>query len=319
MTGNSSPVKPECSDRSIKLLQLVSLVTVICVFLLIILGSVVRVTDSGLGCPDWPLCYGKILPPLEMTAIIEYAHRFVASVIVGPLIILTAALTWISFRKQLWLVVPATISIVLLIVQALLGAVTVIRELPGEIVASHLAVSQLLLATLILVTVVAYIGPLRVSRGNKAMSPRDRLPLLLLCAAIAVYGVIVSGSIVTATGSTAACMTWPFCQGQVFPKEFAEAIHMGHRLVVAVAGLFIIYVLHLGIRAKDRPKIIKIMSMGATTVFMLQILVGASIIWSGFPVSLLASHVAFATLTWAATISLAFLAYAEKSKSLIEA
>ena len=319
MTGNSSPVNPEYPDRPIKILKVVSLVTVICVFLLIILGSVVRVTDSGLGCPDWPLCYGKILPPLEMTAIIEYAHRFVASVIVGPLIILTAVLTWISFRKQLWLVVPATISIFLLVIQALLGAVTVIRELPGEIVASHLAVSQLLLATLILVTVVAYVGPLSRLRVNGANSPADRLPLLLLCAAIAVYAVIVSGSIVTATGSTAACMTWPFCQGQLFPKEFAEAIHMGHRLVVALAGLFIIYVLHLGIRAKDRPKIIKIMSMVATTVFMVQVVVGAGIIWSGFPVSLLASHVAFATLTWAATISLAFLAYAHKAKPLIGA
>ena len=319
MTGNSSPVNPEYPDRPIKILKVVSLVTVICVFLLIILGSVVRVTDSGLGCPDWPLCYGKIFPPLEMTAIIEYAHRFVASVIVGPLIILTAVLTWISFRKQLWLVVPATISIFLLVIQALLGAVTVIRELPGEIVASHLAVSQLLLATLILVTVVAYVGPLSLSRVNGANSPADRLPLLLLCAAIAVYAVIVSGSIVTATGSTAACMTWPFCQGQLFPKEFAEAIHMGHRLVVALAGLFIIYVLHLGIRAKDRPKIIKIMSMVATTVFMVHVVVGAGIIWSGFPVSLLASHVAFATLTWAAAISLAFLAYAHKAKPPIGA
>ena len=316
MTGNSSSVNLEYSDRSIKILKVVSLVTVVCVFLLMVLGGVVRVTDSGLGCPDWPLCYGKILPPLEMTAIIEYAHRFVASVIVGPLIIVTAGITWVSFRKQLWLVVPATISVFLLVIQALLGAVTVLRELPGEIVASHLAVSQLLLATLILVAVVAYIGPLRSSRVADDSSSSDSLPLLLLCAAIAVYAVIVSGSIVTATGSTAACMTWPFCQGQLFPKEFAEAIHMGHRLVVAIAGLFILYALHLGIRAKDRPKTIRIMSMVATTVFMLQIVLGAGIIWSGFPVALLASHVALASLTWGAAISLAFLAYAEKAKSV---
>ncbi|MBO54173.1 MAG: hypothetical protein CL886_00775 [Dehalococcoidia bacterium] len=319
MTGNFSSANLEYSEKSIKILKVVSVITVVCVFLLIVLGSVVRVTDSGLGCPDWPLCYGKVLPPLETTAIIEYLHRFVASVIVGPLIIATGALIWISFRKQLWLVVPATISIFLLIIQALLGAVTVLRELPGEIVALHLAVSQLLLATLIMVTVVAFVGPLRRSVENRSNSPFDRLPLLLLCAGIAVYGVIVSGSIVTATGSTAACLTWPFCQGQIFPKEFAEAIHMGHRLVVAVAGLFILYALHLGIRAKDRPKRIRVMSMIATSVFMIQILVGAGIIWSGFPVSVLASHVALATLTWAAVISLAFMAYAEKAKLLIEA
>ena len=84
-------------------------------------------------------------------------------------------------------------------------------------------------------------------------------------------------------------------------------------------GLFILYALHLGIRAKDRPKRIRVMSMIATSVFMIQILVGAGIIWSGFPVSVLASHVALATLTWAAVISLAFMAYAEKAKLLIEA
>ena len=169
MTGNFSSANLEYSEKPIKILKVVSVITVVCVFLLIVLGSVVRVTDSGLGCPDWPLCYGKVLPPLETTAIIEYLHRFVASVIVGPLIIATGALIWISFRKQLWLVVPATISIFLLIIQALLGAVTVLRELPGEIVALHLAVSQLLLATLIMVTVVAFVGPLRRSVENLSL------------------------------------------------------------------------------------------------------------------------------------------------------
>ena len=45
------------------------------------LGGIVRITDSGLGCPDWPLCHGKLLPPLELHTLIEYSHRLSASVL----------------------------------------------------------------------------------------------------------------------------------------------------------------------------------------------------------------------------------------------
>ena len=300
--------------KSKRALKILSLVTVGAVFFLMVLGGVVRVTDSGLGCPDWPLCYGKVLPPLEMTAIIEYAHRFVASVIVSPLILATAAIAWVAFRKKLWLIIPATLAIFLLIIQALLGAVTVLQELPGEIVAAHLSVSQLLLVTLILLCVVAFRGPLFVRSKSLKGIKIDRLPMLLLSGAVAIFVVIISGSVVTATGTTAACVTWPLCQGELFPKDFAAAIHMGHRLAVAVLGLFIMYVLHLGIRNRRYPKAVKIMSMAVTTVFMLQIVIGAGTVWSGFPISLLAIHLAMATLTLGSAACLAFITFTERVK-----
>ena len=115
-------------------------------FALIILGGVVRVTESGLGCPDWPLCHGRIIPPLEMTAIIEYSHRLVASALLGPLIVATCAAAWISYRRHSWLVVPATVGLVLMLAQALLGGAAVLTELPGWIVATHLALGEALLA-----------------------------------------------------------------------------------------------------------------------------------------------------------------------------
>ena len=83
--------QPHGVRRRVTWLQGLSTATAASVFILVIIGGVVRVTESGLGCPDWPLCYGQLLPPLEYTAIIEYTHRFVASVIVGPLILATAA------------------------------------------------------------------------------------------------------------------------------------------------------------------------------------------------------------------------------------
>ena len=89
MAGGQSSGLPTKPARIHGWLKAISLVTVLAVFALVVLGGVVRVTGSGLGCPDWPLCYGKFLPPLEFTAVIEYSHRFVASAIVGPLIVVT--------------------------------------------------------------------------------------------------------------------------------------------------------------------------------------------------------------------------------------
>ena len=245
-----------------------ALASVVAAFALIVLGGVVRVTGSGLGCPDWPLCHGNIIPPLEKTAIIEYSHRLVASGIVGPLIIATCAVAWISYRRERRLVIPATAAVILLLAQGGLGGVTVLTELPSHIVAAHMALAQALLGCLILILVAAH----RIT-GTATGSPRltaatperptgetagrkgngaDRFPRLALISAVATYVLLLSGSFVTATpGALAACPDWPLCQGIgiSLPSGHLSAIHMLHRVVAAGIGLLIIYTLHLGFRA----------------------------------------------------------------------
>ena len=68
-------------------------------YLLITTGGIVCVTESGLGCPDWPGCYGRILPPKRMDAIIEYTHRLVAA-LTSPVIIAAAIVGWRSRSIQ---------------------------------------------------------------------------------------------------------------------------------------------------------------------------------------------------------------------------
>src|SRR6202162_2512429 len=96
----------------VTLFRRLAVVTAIFTYLQIALGGLVRVSGSGLGCPDWPLCNGHPYPPANVHAIIEYSHRAVGSV-TGVLIIATVVMAWIVFRKRRPLVAwLATVSLI---------------------------------------------------------------------------------------------------------------------------------------------------------------------------------------------------------------
>ena len=288
-------------------LQGLATATVISVFVLVIIGGVVRVTGSGLGCPDWPLCYGKLLPPLEYTAIIEYTHRFVASVIVGPLILATAGVALARYRSDRWVWWPAAISIPLLIVQGLLGGVTVLTHLPGGIVALHLATAEALLATCVFVMVASYRTPVL---ATATPSSRDGYHRWAIAGAVSVYLVIVSGALVTAMGATGACVTWPLCQGQAFPMNHLTAVHMFHRYVVLVLGLLLLYATwRCWSGPTERGATLRWLTVLTVVTFVVQIIVGAATIWLDFQAHWRALHLTAATAVWTAAAGLAIVAY----------
>ena len=288
-------------------LQGLATATVISVFVLVIIGGVVRVTGSGLGCPDWPLCYGKVLPPLEYTAIIEYTHRFVASVIVGPLILVTAGIALARYRSDRWVWAPAAISVPLLIVQGLLGGVTVLTHLPGGIVALHLATAEALLATCVFIMVASYRTPIR---RNAARSSSDSYHRWAIVGALSVYAVIVSGALVTAMGATGACVTWPLCQGQAFPMNHLTAVHMFHRYVVLALGALLLYAAWRcwnGPARRGGP--LRWLAVVTVATFVVQIVIGAATIWLDFQAHWRALHLTAATAVWTAAAGMAIVAY----------
>ena len=286
-----------------------TLATTISTFALVILGGVVRVTGSGLGCPDWPLCHGGVLPPLETKAIIEYSHRIVASLLVGPLILVTVGIAWVAYRRVPWVVVPATVALILLLTQALLGGSTVVNELPGAVVSAHLAVGEALLACLILLAVVAFRGPILPAFSRRFGGRRDRFPLLLLASAVGVYALLMSGSIVTITGATWVCVEWPLCQGELFPDQRLPAIHMGHRLLVAIVGMFVLFTLMSGSRKGRWPKYIRFLSMTVGALFIAQVMIGAATVWLSFPQEYRALHLAAGTAVWGGITVLTLLIF----------
>src|SRR5207248_8121712 len=126
---SSRPCETSLRMSSVVLFRRVSVLTAVFAYLQIALGGVVRVSGSGLGCPDWPLCQGRPYPPANLNAIIEYSHRTVGA-ITGVLIIATVVAAWTVFRTKrpavAWL---ATASVIAVAVEGALGGVVVVSEL----------------------------------------------------------------------------------------------------------------------------------------------------------------------------------------------
>ena len=301
--------------------QVLCLLSVVSVGGLVVLGGVVRVTGSGLGCPDWPLCHGGFLPPLQLQPIIEYSHRLVASALAGPLVLATCISAWVVHRRDQWLAVPASVALFLLVGQALLGGVAVVQELPGGIVAAHLAVAQALLATLIILLVVSLRGPLRgplAATRTPDMDERSkRFPPMILAAAAIVYALMLTGSYVTAAGATAVCGGWPMCQGDAFPNSGLQMIHMGHRYATLIFGLFMLYALQLGIRLGPGSSI-RWLATIASALFLAQIAAGAVTVKLGFLPELRALHLSLATALWGTMVALTALAHARQKSAQLE-
>lgn len=297
--------QPGSAGRRITWLQGLSTATAVCVFVLVIIGGVVRVTESGLGCPDWPLCYGKVLPPLEYTAIIEYTHRFVASVIVGPLLLATAVVGLLRYRHDRWVWIPAAVSVPLLIFQGLLGGVTVLTHLPGGIVALHLGTAEALLAVCIFLMIAAYRTPIR----RTAVVVGDGYHRWAIAGALGVYVVIISGALVTAMGATGACISWPLCQGSAFPMHHLSAIHMFHRYVALVLGLLLLYSVWRGVAGSRNDGTVRWLAALTLAAFVAQVVVGAVTVWLDFQAHWRALHLTAGTAVWAGAVGMAVVAY----------
>lgn len=140
------------------LYRLVVLMTVMTLFLMGI-GSATRVMEAGLACPDWPLCYGELIPKQQMNlqVFLEWFHRLIATSM-GLFAIALTGLAWV-WRVHVpkgWPVL-ASFSLVLVIIQGILGGLTVTELLRFEIVTAHLGTGLLFFCTLVILT--AWLNP----------------------------------------------------------------------------------------------------------------------------------------------------------------
>ena len=287
-----------------------TLTSVVAVFALVTMGGVVRVTESGLACPDWPLCHGRIIPPLELAVIVEYSHRLGASA-VTVLVLATATFVWLFHRSQVGLVIAATLALILLAGQVALGGITVLLELPSGVVLAHLAVAEALVAAMVVVCIAAWSnGDGMVLHQLGWQSWRSGFPGLVLASTGAVYVLLLTGSYVTVSGASLACGdAWPLCAGGLFPSTTPAIMHMVHRLAALLVGIALFGVLGLAWQYRHQRPGVWWLVVVVGILFGVQAVVGALNVWLGLPQSSQLLHLVMGTLVWIFMVMLAVLSF----------
>jgi heme A synthase len=302
-----------------------ALVGVLVTYALIVLGGITRVTGSGMGsADDWPRCHGKWHPPLETIAIIEYLHRAVAAAL-GLLVvaIVVIAIRAPGLRRGTRGLAAGALG--LIVVQGLLGAVTVWRELPASIVTAHLGTSMVFLATMLLLTwrsAVDLGSPdwlAKMAAGPPASPPW--LSRTAAIAATAVFAVILTGGSISTSGAALACDAWPQCMGDAFIPDRTSRytwLNLTHRAASASAAVVVVGLAIVAVR-RSVPKSAQRVTSLAAAAIVLQIALGAAYVLTDGSRWLSAAHLATATLLWAMLFSLAVLTIPPVEKPAVSA
>ena len=271
-------------------------------FALITIGGLVRATESGLGCPDWPLCHGQIIPPFEYHVLIEYSHRLTASV-VGLLVVACAALVWFKHRESAGLKRLMAIAVVALIVQVILGGITVLTELPAPIVTAHLFAAETLFAMLIVAALIA-------RPATTALQAARKHPYFNTVLAMATVSMVIllTGTYIVGSGASAVCTSWPLCTSDWLPNFGLQWEHMAHRLIAGLGGLYIIVAALKARRYKGQSRALAGMGMGAAALVVAQVLAGAANPWFRFVPAAQIIHLSLASALWGHLIAMAVVA-----------
>ncbi|MCC7363761.1 MAG: COX15/CtaA family protein [Dehalococcoidia bacterium] len=287
-----------------KIAQRLALATVVMTLFLVAVGVYVRATGSGLGCPDWPTCYGDIVPPDQYHAYIEMSHRYTASV-VGLMVIAVAWLAWKHYRHSPFVLWTAIATVPLVGFQGILGAITVVRELPPEIVATHLLTAMIVLSFQVAVAIGMYLDDPDTTWPSFTTGPARRIGAIGLAATIWLAITLWIGGYMAESGAATACADWPFCNGGPFPaNDDHEITHMVHRYLAGALLFFIVPFTIAAWRARHEVFWAAPVAIAAPVLYAVQVLVGALNVWYVFPDLLTVSHTAIASAVWV-TLSVA--------------
>lgn len=269
--------------------------------LLIILGGVVCVTESARGCPDWPRCYGQLLPPMRVDAVIEYSHRLVAA-LTTPLILVAAILGLRSSSAVRWARWPPVIAIPLLIAVAVFGAFAVLRGLSPWAAAIDVGSALLVLALLVAASVAA----------TRSAQPgfRDRWSLdhagarWAAAAAAGLFLVLVSGVLVAAPESSVRCLG---CFVPATDADAAGARGAAQAIRLLAAGVTAVLIAVSVLRARREPvgSADRRVAAVAGALLLAIALISAIVAARGAATAWLVASVVVVVSLWASVVALA--------------
>jgi protoheme IX farnesyltransferase len=267
-------------------------------FVLIAVGALVRATDSGLGCPDWPRCFGRLVPPAELHAWIEHSHRLVAAVVV-VLVALLAVAAWRTGQPRgvRW---AAAAAVVVVLTQALIGAVVVWWKLEAESVTLHLGTALVLVA---LLEVIAFRA--RWPAGSKVR--RDRgFGWLAAAGAGLTYLQMLVGS--TVTGHHAG-LAYPL---NVLLPDLGPGvarIQLAHRALAAVVAALVVATWLVARRTQRAHPTVTRLAGYAAGLVLVQVVLGAANVANRLSALTVVPHLVVGSLLWGTMFALVLHAH----------
>lgn len=271
---------------------------------LIFAGGLVTSTGSGLAVPDWPLSYGRFFPPMVGGVFYEHGHRMAAAS-VGALMVVLAC--WIFARERRrwvgWLAACALLAVVL---QGLLGGLTVLLLLPPAVSVAHACLAQAFFCLTITLAVVT--GGVWTSIAPSIAPDRGR-PLRRMSLALtgAVYLQLILGAIMRHTGAGLAIPDFPLALGRFIPplESAPVAIHFAHRVWAACIGLLAIGTASLVMRRHRSERLLVRPALAVLVLLVAQITLGAATVLTSKAVTPTTAHVACGAGLLAASLVLA--------------
>ena len=263
----------------------------------VVLGATVRATDSGLSCPDWPTCYGHWLPlPADIPpeagyeyyqVMLEWVHRLLVGFVLAPLVLAAAAGGWRLRARVPELGTCAVLAVAVLLLQALMGGVTVLDRNSPWSVAVHLGLAALLLTILLFLY----------ERSGESRGGDPGLRLWAGTSWAVVLAAMVSAAVVAKAGASLACPDWPLCQGALLPDLSDPYLRMqfAHRLL---AGLALLAVAALYLRSRPVPAARGLAGVALLLAVATALLAGHAI-YAYWPVWAQVVHQALAMLAFA--------------------
>jgi len=285
---------------------MLSKLAVVSLFILLIWGNLVAGLKAGLACPDWPLCHGTILPPFRWDIYMEFMHRVIGAI--TSIFIIALVIRRFRIYNGAFKIIPA-LSVVLLLVQIVLGGIVVLLELPVDLTTIHFGNAMIIFAT---VLYQAYYDGI----SHKPTLALEGSSTFFFIMSVVIFAQTVLGAYVRHSSAGLACPDFPTCLGQWVPPLISDTVitHFSHRLVAYT--IFIIFaVLFLYSMVSGRLDYVKRNITFILLLIIVQIFLGAMVVLTHLSYDLTALHLSVAILIFSFTLH-AFFKSSEKKAAL---
>jgi cytochrome c oxidase assembly protein subunit 15 len=277
-------------------------------FCLVFIGGLVTSTGSALAVPDWPLAFGKLIPAWEGGIRFEFGHRVAAGFVAILTLILMA---WaLRVERRRWVRRLAMTAFGLVIVQAILGGITVLLELPLAIAVTHAATAQ---AFFCLIASIAIFTNPRWERIEHREEAPARPPLAVLAGITTalVYLQILVGALMRLLGAGLAIPDFPLAFGQLLPPYWNEyiAVNFAHRMGAVAVTTMVVWTVARVLRSHSEEPWLRRPALGLLLLLVLQLCLGAITIWSARAVIPTTSHVVIGAAVLATSLTLTIRAF----------